>query len=151
MNLNFSKQHLLKYFILSSYEWKQQSFLENYIFLNQKYQQLKCVWFSGKDYPKPIVNHYDATAKNLARMKSFRATQQNTVKLTSGGSDVIMNMYKCVCHKFKHSLISFWSKQVLIKNTSSVIQFTSVNSAWTAFFCNFIFHQNFKTNYFKFL
>ena len=42
------------------------------------------VKFSGKDYPKPIINHYEATVKNLARMKSFRASQQNTVKLTSG-------------------------------------------------------------------
>jgi len=41
----------------------------------------------GKDYPKPIINHYEATVKNLARMKSFRASQQNTVKLTSDSFD----------------------------------------------------------------
>jgi len=41
----------------------------------------------GVDYPKPIVNHYEATVKNLARMKSFRSSQANTIKLTSDSFD----------------------------------------------------------------
>lgn len=76
---------------------------------------LNKVKFSGKDYPKPIINHYEATVKNLARMKSFRASQQNTVKLTSGILIVLIFIDKiytsvyclsCKYHKFKHSLNS---------------------------------------------
>lgn len=41
----------------------------------------------GVDYPRPMVNHYEATVKNLARMKSFRSSQSNTIKLTSDSFD----------------------------------------------------------------
>jgi len=48
-------------------------------------KQARCI--IGKDYPKPIINHYEATVKNLARMKAFRASQANTIKLTSDSFD----------------------------------------------------------------
>ena len=85
--------------------------------------------FSGKGYPKPIINNYEATVKNLARMKSFRASQQNTVKLTSGILIVLIFIDKiytsvyclsCKYHKFKHSLNSstfFYILFILFSNT----------------------------------
>lgn len=49
--------------------------------------QNKACCIIGKDYPKPIINHYEATVKNLARMKAFRASQANTIKLTADSFD----------------------------------------------------------------
>ena len=42
------------------------------------------MYYPGRDYPHPIINHRTASEENIKRMKEYRALQQSTVELTIG-------------------------------------------------------------------
>lgn len=39
---------------------------------------------AGKDYPRPIVSHIEASQRNLGLMRQVRTEQQTTAELTRG-------------------------------------------------------------------
>ncbi|XP_062402129.1 cryptochrome circadian regulator 4 [Sardina pilchardus] len=49
--------------------------------------QLQAGCIIGKDYPLPIVNHLDASQRNMALMKTVRTEQANTTELTRDMAD----------------------------------------------------------------
>lgn len=66
--------------------------------------------YAGKDYPRPMVCHMEASQRNLGLMRQVRTEQQKTAELTRGKTQTRMtlkrkNIYLAECHKYWLGLI----------------------------------------------